>query len=290
MLQWTAEEFCLSALRVICPKCARGQEIGGDIPAGGTDHACLYCNTVFKVKPPISRLGDDLPAPREAIPRPEDLPVSRDAVPRPGDLPVSRDAVPRAGDLPQSKAWALPGRQPGSAGGASKTLPLGVALDLSWAPQPEATGGSPPLSLDFDSPASPPSASGPPPLSLDFDSPASPPSASGPPPSGFSLDLDGFAGAPPAPSPAPPGLPKTPPAPTAAKGTGAALPAGRGSGAHLDAAHSDRAQVGAAHTDRNPGTHVGAAQFVVARARVSFGEQQAFAGQRGPGLQPRAGG
>src|SRR5208283_4903099 len=150
-LQWPSGGFCLSALKVICPKCARAQEVADEIPAGGTDHVCVYCRTVFKVRPPTSRLTDDLPAAREAVPRPGDLPVSRDAIPRPGDLPVSRDAIPRPGDLPisrdaiprpddllQSKGKARPGLLLGPERSSSKTPPLGLALEVSLAPHSPA--------------------------------------------------------------------------------------------------------------------------------------------------------
>jgi len=240
----------LSSLKVICPKCARGQEVGGEIPAGGTDHVCVYCHTLFKVRPPVARQRDDLPAAREAVPRPTDLPVSRDAVPRPTDLPVSRDAVPRPADLPISRdavprpidlpaareavprptdlpvsrdAASRPDNLPQSKGAprrewlpnseraSNKTPPLGLALDLSFAPSPP-TGPGPPLTLDLDS------------------SPA-PQSASGPPPSGLSLDLGG--GPPPDAQPAPAepaaGPAKPPPVATAAPGI-AARAAGRAAG------------------------------------------------------------
>ena len=213
----------MSVLKVICPKCAKGQEVGGDVSAGGTDHVCIYCHTVFKVRPPAGRLADDLPAPREAIPRPNtdlpaaretiprpsDLPVSRDAVPRPGDLPVSRDAVPRPGDLPvsrdalprpgdlpvsrdalprpddlpQSKGYSRPGWLPGPERAPSKTPPLGLVLDPSFAPYSPVTGSGPPLALDLNSSRSAVS-------------------SAGPPPSGLSLDLGGAADAPPIPTPA----------------------------------------------------------------------------------------
>ena len=215
----------MSSLKVICPKCAKAQEVGGEIPAGGVDHVCVHCGAVFRVRPPASRLADNLPVSRDAVPRPDNLPVSRDAVPRPDDLPVSRDAVPRLGDLPvsrdavprpedlpvsrdkvprsadlpQSKSWARPGWLPGSDRNSSKTPPLGLALDLSLAVA-QATGSGPPLSLDLDS------------------SPAA--STSGPPPSGLSLDFDGLAGAPPVPGRAPAGPPKPPSTPLTAKGVG----------------------------------------------------------------------
>ncbi len=228
MLQWRAGGFSLPALKVICPKCAKAQEVGGELPAGGMDHVCVHCGAIFRVRPPASRLADNLPVSRDVVPRPDDLPVSRDAVPRPGDLPVSRDAVPRPGDLPvsrdtvprpedlpvsrdkvprpddlpQSKSWARPGWLPGSDRNSSKTPPLGLALDLSLAAA-QATGGGPPLSLDLDS------------------SPA-PVSTSGPPPSGLSLDFGGSADAPPVPSRAPAGPPRPPSTPLTAKGAGAA--------------------------------------------------------------------
>ncbi|MGO9287841.1 MAG: tetratricopeptide repeat protein [Polyangia bacterium] len=213
----------MSALKVICPKCARAQEVADEIPAGGTDHVCVYCRTVFKVRPPTSRLTDDLPAAREAVPRPGDLPVSRDAIPRPGDLPVSREAIPRPGDLPvsrdaiprpddllQSKGKARPGLLLGPERSSSKTPPLGLALEVSLAPHSPAAGGGPPLALDLDS------------------SP-SPESRLGPAPSGLALDLGGPADVAPTPRQAAAGPPKPPPAAMAAKGPGAAAPiTGRG--------------------------------------------------------------
>ena len=42
----------MPAVKAICPKCAKAQEVGGDVPAGGADHVCIYCHTVFKVRPP----------------------------------------------------------------------------------------------------------------------------------------------------------------------------------------------------------------------------------------------
>ena len=205
----------MPALKVICPKCAKAQEVGGEIPAGGMDHVCVHCGAIFRVRPPASRLTDNLPVSRDAVPRPDDLPVSRDAVPRlgdlpvsrdkvprPEDLPVSRDKVPRPDDLPQSKSWARPGWLPGSDRSSSKTPPLGLALDLSLAAA-QATGGGPPLSLDLDS------------------SPA-PVSTSGPPPSGLSLDFGGSAGTPAVSSRPPAGPPRPPSTSLTAKGAGAA--------------------------------------------------------------------
>jgi tetratricopeptide (TPR) repeat protein len=254
MLQWPAGRFCLSALKVICPKCARGQEVVGDIPAGGTDHVCVYCRTVFKVRPPTSRLTDDLPAAREAVPRPSDLPVSRDAIPRPGDLPVSRDAVPRPSDLPVSRdAIPRPGDLPVSRDAVPRPGDLPVSRDAiprpgdlpvsrdavprpddlpqskgnarpGLLPGPErASSKTPPLGLALDLSLAPhaPATSGGPPLALDLSSP-SPESPLGPAPSGLSLDMGGAADAPLSPSKAKAGPLKPHPAAAAAKGTGSA--------------------------------------------------------------------
>ena len=90
----------MASLKVICPKCLKGQQVVVDIPAGGLDHVCLLCKTSFRVRPPARSSSDDLPASRESVPRPSDLPASRDAVPRPADLPAPRESVPRPSDLP----------------------------------------------------------------------------------------------------------------------------------------------------------------------------------------------
>jgi tetratricopeptide (TPR) repeat protein len=87
-------------LKVICPKCFKGQQVVGEIPRGGVDHVCLFCKTTFRVKPPAHPSSEDLPAPREAIPHPGDLPAPREAIPRPEDLPAPREAVPKPEDLP----------------------------------------------------------------------------------------------------------------------------------------------------------------------------------------------
>ena len=105
--------FLVPSLKVICPKCVKGQQVVGDIPPSGIDQVCLYCKTTFKVRRPAASVVDDLPAAREAVPRPSDLPAAREAVPRPSDLPVSREAVPRPGDLPVSReAVPRPGDLP----------------------------------------------------------------------------------------------------------------------------------------------------------------------------------
>ena len=105
--------FLVPSLKVICPKCVKGQQVVGDIPPSGIDQVCIYCKTTFKVRRPANSIADDLPAAREAVPRPSDLPAAREAVPRPSDLPVSREAVPRPGDLPVSReAVPRPGDLP----------------------------------------------------------------------------------------------------------------------------------------------------------------------------------
>ena len=93
----------MPSLKVICPKCRKGQQIVGDIPSGGMERVCVFCKATFKIRPPAQAGADDLPAAREAVPRPSDLPVARESVPRPSDLPVSRESVPRPGDLPVSR-------------------------------------------------------------------------------------------------------------------------------------------------------------------------------------------
>jgi hypothetical protein len=137
----------VSSLKVICPKCFKGQQIVVDIPLGGLDYVCLFCKTTFRVRPPARPSSDelpavrgvasksaDLPAARETMPRPSDLPVPREAIPRPGDLPVDRATVPRPGDLPVSKAPSLGPNLPVSSSERvpSKTAPLGLALELSF--------------------------------------------------------------------------------------------------------------------------------------------------------------
>ncbi len=103
----------MASLKVICPKCLKGQQVVVDVPPGGIDHVCLLCKTSFRVRPPATPSSDDLPAPREAVPKPgdlptprgslgtrADLPAPREAVPSPLDLPAPREAIPRASDLP----------------------------------------------------------------------------------------------------------------------------------------------------------------------------------------------
>jgi len=90
----------VASLKVICPKCLKGQQVVVEIPREGLDHVCLLCKTSFRVRPPARSSSDDLPAPREAIPRPDDLPAAREAMPQPMDLPVAREKVPRPSDLP----------------------------------------------------------------------------------------------------------------------------------------------------------------------------------------------
>jgi tetratricopeptide (TPR) repeat protein len=176
----------VASLKVICPKCFKGQQVVVEIPPGGVDHVCLVCKTTFRIKRPprpssdelpaaresvpkpsdlpaareaVPRPGDlpvpreavprpsDLPVDRDAVPRPSDLPIDRDAVPRPGDLPMDRDAVPRRGDLPMDKAPSL--KLPGSSEerAPKKTSPLGLALELSFAQAQQPTGGSQPLTI-----------------------------------------------------------------------------------------------------------------------------------------------
>src|SRR5512136_906895 len=90
----------VTSLKVICPKCIKGQQIVVDIPPGGIDHVCLLCKTSFRVRPPATPSSDDLPAPREAVPRPGDLPVPRGSLGTTPDLPAPREAVPSPLDLP----------------------------------------------------------------------------------------------------------------------------------------------------------------------------------------------
>ena len=103
----------MPSLKVICPKCLKGQQVVVEIPPGGLDHVCLLCKTTFKVRPPARSSSEDLPVPREAVPRPTDLPAPREAIPHPGNLPAPREAVPRPGDLPVDRdAVPRPGDLP----------------------------------------------------------------------------------------------------------------------------------------------------------------------------------
>ena len=87
---------------------------------------------------------------RDAVPRPGDLPTDRDAVPRPGDLPMDRDAVPRPSNLPVARAPSFGPNLPVSSSERtpSKTPPLGLALELSFAQAQDPQTGSQPLNLD----------------------------------------------------------------------------------------------------------------------------------------------
>lgn len=107
-------------LKVICPKCFKGQQVVGEIPRGGVDHVCLFCKTTFRVKPPAHASSEDLPAPREAIPHPGDLPAPREAIPKPEDLPAPREAVPKPEDLPVPRE-ALP--KPGDLPAPRESVP-----------------------------------------------------------------------------------------------------------------------------------------------------------------------
>ena len=97
----------------------------------------------------VPRPGD-LPMDRDAVPRPGDLPTDRDAVPRPGDLPMDRDAVPRPSNLPVARAPSFGPNLPVSSSERtpSKTPPLGLALELSFAQAQDPQTGSQPLNLD----------------------------------------------------------------------------------------------------------------------------------------------
>ncbi len=146
----------MSSLKVICPKCYKGQQVVGDVPPTGLDHLCVFCKTTFRVRPPahpsspdlpVSRelagkpsdlpaareavpKPGDLPAPREAVPKPSDLPVAREAAPRPGDLPVPREALPKPGDLPVSRdASPRPGDLPVSRDAAPRPGDLPIPRD-----------------------------------------------------------------------------------------------------------------------------------------------------------------
>jgi tetratricopeptide (TPR) repeat protein len=144
MLQSAAKGCAVSSLKVICPKCFKGQQVVGDIPPTGHDHVCVFCKTTFRVRPPahpsspdlpISRdlaaKPNDLPAAREAVPKPGDLPVSRDAAPKPGDLPVPREAIPKPGDLPVSRdAAPKPGDLPVPREAIPKPGDLPVSRDV----------------------------------------------------------------------------------------------------------------------------------------------------------------
>ena len=120
----------VASLKVICPKCVKGQQVVGDIPPNGIDEVCVYCKTTFKVRRPANSIANELPAAREAVPRPSDLPAAREAVPRPSDLPVSREAVPRPGDLPVSReAVPRPGNLPVSREAVPRPGDLPVARE-----------------------------------------------------------------------------------------------------------------------------------------------------------------
>ena len=118
----------MASLKVICPKCFKGQQVVVDIPVGGIDHVCLFCKTTFRVKPPARPSSDDLPASREAIPKPSDLPAARETVPRPSDLPAARETVPRPGDLPAPRE-SIP--RPGDLPAPRQAIPRPSDLPVS---------------------------------------------------------------------------------------------------------------------------------------------------------------
>jgi len=158
------------SFKVVCPKCFKGQQLVGDVPPAGVSHVCNFCRTTFKVKPPAAAAADNLPTPREAMPRPGDLPVDRDAMPKPGDLPVAREAVPRPGDLPVAReTMPRPGDlpvareavpRPGDLPVAREAMPrpgdLPVAKGPSPSPESQASppgygpAKTPPLGLGLD--------------------------------------------------------------------------------------------------------------------------------------------
>ena len=144
-----AGETRVPSLKVICPKCYKGQQVVGEVPPSGLDHLCVFCKNMFKVRPPISQGGEDLPTSRdlpvaretisrpsdlpvarETIPRPSDLPVARETIPRPSDLPVSREGVPRPSDLPVSREGVpRPGDLPISRDGVPRPGDLPISRD-----------------------------------------------------------------------------------------------------------------------------------------------------------------
>jgi tetratricopeptide (TPR) repeat protein len=125
----------VASLKVICPKCFKGQQVVVDIPQGGVDHVCLFCKTTFRVKPPARPSLDDLPAAREAIPRPSDLPAAREAIPRPSNLPVAREAIPRPSDLPVARE-AIPRPSDLPAPRESIPRPGDLPMDRDAVPRP----------------------------------------------------------------------------------------------------------------------------------------------------------
>jgi tetratricopeptide (TPR) repeat protein len=125
----------VASLKVICPKCFKGQQVVVEIPLGGIDHVCLFCKTTFRVKPPARPSLDDLPAAREAVPRPSDLPAAREAIPRPGDLPAPREAVPKPTDLPAAREVVpRPGNRPAPREAVPR--PTDLPMDRDAIPRP----------------------------------------------------------------------------------------------------------------------------------------------------------
>jgi hypothetical protein len=164
------ERHCRGFAQGHLPKVLQGTASRRRHPTGGVDHVCLFCKTTFRVRPPARPSSDDLPAAREAVPRPSDLPVpreeampiDREAVPRPSDLLIDREAVPRPGHAPDSRA-------PSSERAPTKTPPLGLALELSFPPAREKPRANDPSglgdlfgdSLDLDSLPAPPASAKP---------------------------------------------------------------------------------------------------------------------------------
>ncbi|MBN2575061.1 MAG: tetratricopeptide repeat protein [Deltaproteobacteria bacterium] len=229
----------MASLKVICPKCLKGQQVVVDIPPEGLDHVCVLCKTSFRIRPPARSSSDDLPAPREAVPRPSDLPAPREAVPHPLDLPAPREAIPHPGDLPAPRetvprpedlpidrnAVPRPGDLPVDRHAVPR--PGDLPIDRDAVPRP---GDLPVDRLALGQPSGPPALSFPPPrerpatktpplgLSLDLPPPPEPPAGSpsltlGDPlaeaPRPGSLNL-GPPPVPPAPAKMPPPLPRSP--------------------------------------------------------------------------------
>jgi len=205
----------VSSLKVICPKCFKGQQITGSVPTAGLDHVCVFCKTTFRVRPPARPSSDDLPVPRELQPKPGDLPAPREAIPKPGDLPAPREAIPRPGDLPVAReAVPRPGDLPVAREAVPRPGDLPVAREAVPKPQPVPKPASLPNVQAPRMPVAHPerTPTKTPPLGLALDLSLSPEIPAG----GLSLSLD-LPPIPPAPIQAKPLVPSAPPLPSAEK-------------------------------------------------------------------------
>lgn len=140
---------------VVCPKCAKRQEVGAQIPPEGLKYGCKYCQAPFLVRLPRPLApASDLPAPRNL--RPDDLPASRGPTDLPAPALDGRDLpAPALGtrDLPAPGRRDLPapkGSIPLGGAAAPAAGPDDLGLDL-LAPDSPAGSGSPlePLELDL---------------------------------------------------------------------------------------------------------------------------------------------